>query len=65
MPDVEITIDRDACMGSGTCVVLAPSTFSQDADIKAVVVDPLGDDLAAVREAVNACPMGALTLTTK
>lgn len=61
----EIAVDRQLCMGSGTCVVLAPATFAQDGDIKAVVIDPHGDDLVAVKEAVNACPMGALTLVTK
>ncbi|HVU60164.1 MAG TPA: ferredoxin [Mycobacteriales bacterium] len=65
MPDAEIVVDRDACMGSGTCVALAPSTFAQDAEIRAVVIDPTGDDLVTIEEAVNACPMGALSLVRK
>lgn len=52
-------------MGSGTCVVLAPATFAQDEDIKAVVLDPTGDDLAVLKDAVAACPMGALTLVSE
>lgn len=58
----EIAVDRNLCAGSGTCVVLAPGTFAQDADIKAYVLDPDGDDITVVKEAVDACPMGALTL---
>jgi ferredoxin len=61
----EIAVDRDACMGSGTCVVLAPSTFAQDGDTKSVVVDARGDELGVVKEAVAACPMGALTLVSE
>jgi ferredoxin len=57
-----ITVDRDVCIGSGNCVLYAPATFSQDADAKAVVTDPTGDDLDTVRIAVEACPTRALAL---
>jgi ferredoxin len=57
-----IEIDRDICMGSGVCVVYAPNTFDQDAVSKAVVKDAHGDNLAAIRTAVAACPTGALRL---
>ena len=49
-------------MGSGMCIVYAPGTFSHDDDAKAVAADPPGDDEATVRAAVDACPMGALSL---
>jgi ferredoxin len=57
-----IAVDRDVCIGSGNCVLYAPATFSQDAEAKAVVADPTGDDLDTVRVAVEACPTRALTL---
>lgn len=57
-----ITVDRDRCIGSGQCVVYAPTTFALDGEAKATVVDPAGDDVAAVRTAVEACPMSALSL---
>ena len=59
---LRIVIDRDACMGSGMCIVYASGTFSHDEEAKAVAADPPGDDEATVRSAVDACPMGALTL---
>lgn len=50
-------------MGSGNCEFHAPATFELDEDLKAVVVDPEGDDLDAVRLAAEACPTGAIRLT--
>jgi len=49
-------------MGSGMCIVYAPGTFAHDAQSKAVVVDPAGDPIEAIRTAVEACPMSALSL---
>lgn len=49
-------------MGSGSCIVYAPSTFSQDEEAKAVVIDLVGDPLERIRTAVEACPADALDL---
>jgi ferredoxin len=57
-----IAVDRDVCIGSGSCVLYAPATFSQDAEAKAVVTDPQGHELDSVRIAVDACPTQALAL---
>lgn len=59
------TVDRDACIGSGMCVMYAPGTFANDDEAKAVVLDPAGDPAEVVAAAVEACPMGALSLTTE
>ena len=58
-----VTVDRDACIGSGMCVMYAPGTFANDDEAKAVVLDPPGDPDEVVAAAVEACPMGALSLT--
>jgi len=50
-------------MGSGVCIMYAPSTFAHDEETKAVVVDVTTDSAETVRTAVEACPTGALTLT--
>ena len=67
MPDDQATVavDRDACMGTGLCVVYAPATFAHDDEAKAYVQDPTGDPLASIRTAVDACPTGALTLRAR
>ncbi len=60
---IVLAVDREVCMGAGTCILYAPGTFTHDADTKAVVVDVHGDPVDSLRTAVEACPTGALTLT--
>jgi ferredoxin len=57
-----VTVDRDQCIGSGTCVMYAPGAFDQDAEAKAFAVVPPTEDLDAVRVAVEACPTHAIQL---
>jgi ferredoxin len=61
--DRVISVDRERCIGSGMCSFYAPSTFSQDAEAKAVVLDAAGDAPDAVRTAIEACPTQALRTT--
>ena len=65
MPEIspDIAVDRELCMGSGMCIVYAPGTFAHDDETKAVVVDPEGDPIESIRNAVQACPTSAITLT--
>ena len=69
MPDAGsawwIEVDRELCMGSGMCIVYAPGTFAHDDETKAVVVDPAGDPIDAIRNAVQACPTSALRLLSQ
>jgi ferredoxin len=55
--------DRDVCIASGLCVLRLPEVFDQDEDDGRVVIrrpQPDPSQLAAVLEAVDACPSGAL-----
>ncbi|MFC4375626.1 ferredoxin [Nocardia halotolerans] len=61
---MRITADRDRCVGAGMCALLAPTVFEQDDDEGRVVLlaaVPPGEH-AAVGEAVQCCPSGALTI---
>jgi ferredoxin len=58
----EIVVDRELCMGSGMCIVYAPGTFAHDEETKAVVVDPEGDPIESIRNAVQACPTSAIRI---
>lgn len=66
MPDPHaaptIVVDRELCMGSGMCIVYAPNTFAHDDETKAVVVDPAGDPIDALRNAAQACPTSAIRI---
>ena len=58
-----VIADREVCIGSGSCVVYAPGTFTQDETAKVVVLSEPVDTVDAVRTAVEACPTHALALT--
>lgn len=62
MANYEITVDREKCTGAGVCVVLAGGTFDVGDDAKAYVLDPEGDSIDVIRQAVEACPNRALEL---
>ncbi|WND34107.1 ferredoxin [Streptomyces sp. BB1-1-1] len=60
-----ISVERDRCVGAGQCVLAAPSVFDQDEEEGLVLVldgEPPASQSDAVREAVWACPSGALAL---
>ena len=63
---MKLEADRDACIASGNCVMVADSLFDQDDD--GVVVLRADDDVPAAEEgkaaeAVKLCPASALRLT--
>jgi ferredoxin len=58
----ELRVDHELCLGSGMCIVYAPNTFAHDELAKAVVVNPDGDPIDAVRNAVEGCPTSAISL---
>ena len=59
-----VVVDRDRCVGSGSCEVLAPAVFEVDDDgvLTLLRPEPPDEELAEVRDAVRACPTQALTL---
>jgi ferredoxin len=56
-----VEVDRERCVGSGTCEMLAPDVFEVGNDGVVAVLRP-GADGDAVREAVQQCPTQALSL---
>jgi ferredoxin len=61
-PGWTVTVDRERCMGTGTCMTYAPGTLVFDAEGKAAVDEPITDDLDSVRAAVESCPTTALAI---
>ncbi|HSX18986.1 MAG TPA: ferredoxin [Candidatus Saccharimonadales bacterium] len=58
----KITIDRDLCIGAGSCVALAMSTFALDSENKAIVLEGEGDPPDVVKLAAESCPTKAIIL---
>jgi ferredoxin len=59
-----IEVDRERCVGSGTCEALAPDVFEVDDDGVLVLhrEQPGPGEVDDVRDAVQACPTRALAL---
>lgn len=55
-------VDKEKCIGCGTCVALACNTFKMDEDGKAVVIDPKGDDDDMIQMGCDSCPTQAISL---
>jgi ferredoxin len=62
MPEWDIIVDREICMGSGMCYMYAPNTFDIDDSAKSVVKKVDGDSIETIRTAIEACPTRALRL---
>lgn len=59
---VTVTVDRDRCVGSATCTVVAPDLFAlNEHDQAEPQVDPV-TDVDLVDEAAQLCPTGAIHL---
>jgi ferredoxin len=61
---MRIAADRDLCVGSGACELLAPEFFEvgEDGVVRVLQPQPGQADEDAVRDAVAQCPTGALGL---
>ncbi|KFF95136.1 ferredoxin [Streptomyces europaeiscabiei] len=61
---MDIAIDHDRCIGAGQCALVAPEVFDQRDDGLVLLLVERPDDagLDAVREAVESCPMRALSV---
>jgi ferredoxin len=62
---MRISADRDVCIGSGNCVLLADEVFDQDDEATVVLLldTPSTAQESRVRDAVAQCPSHALSLT--
>ncbi len=54
-------VDQDTCTGCGLCEQIAPNTFRLGDDGIAEVVDAQGDDEDTIQEAIDSCPVEALS----
>jgi ferredoxin len=62
---MRVVLDRERCVGSGTCEALAPEVFEvgDDGIVTVLRPEPAAAEEDAVRDAVTQCPTGALSVT--
>lgn len=54
-------VDKEKCIGCGTCVALAAGAFKLGDDGKSEVVNPSGDSKETIQSAIDACPVQAIS----
>ena len=59
MPTPEV--DADLCTGCELCVDIAPNTFELNDEGVAAAIDPDGDDEDTIQEAIDSCPVEAIS----
>ncbi|TDW24196.1 ferredoxin [Kribbella kalugense] len=61
---MKVVVDRSACQGTGLCVAVAAEVFEIEDDGAAIAHHELvpAEWAQSVREAVSACPVGALRI---
>jgi ferredoxin len=59
---LSIEINREVCMGSGTCSFWAPGVFDLDDDGIAIVTDPEGEPEDKILLAGQGCPTQAIAI---
>jgi ferredoxin len=57
---VKVKVDRDACVGIGNCVAMAPTVFKLDGHNKAVVMDVSSVNEDKLMSAAESCPVNAI-----
>lgn len=58
----KIIVDRNLCIGNGSCVAVAPGVFELDAENKAVAYNPKGADDETILLAAKSCPTQAILI---
>lgn len=53
----EVTVDKDACIGCGTCVAMCPNVFQMGDDGKCHVANSKGASEQEIQQAIDACPV--------
>lgn len=62
---MELSVDRERCIGAGMCALIAPEIFDQDeADGRVRLLDstPTAPHHPTAREAAQSCPAAAIGL---
>lgn len=54
-------VDEEVCISCGLCVEIAPNTFELDENDISQVTNPHGDTEDKIEEAIESCPVEAIS----
>ncbi|MEK7165896.1 MAG: ferredoxin [Patescibacteria group bacterium] len=64
MAKYKVTVDRDLCIGAGSCVAVAPQAFALDNEAKAIILPTVdNEDDTTLLESAKSCPVAAIIVT--
>jgi ferredoxin len=61
----KVIVDKEKCIGCGTCVATASKTFKLDTNNKADVIKGKNDDDEVILKAAESCPVSAIEIKDK
>lgn len=61
----KLIVDKEKCMGCGTCIALAGKSFKLGDDGKSIALNPPGDEENAIQSAIDGCPVKAISRKEK
>ncbi|MFH1971721.1 MAG: ferredoxin [Patescibacteria group bacterium] len=57
----KIDVNKNKCIGCGTCIFLAPKAFKLGKDGKSEVIKDAKTESKEVKEAIESCPVDAIS----
>ena len=63
--DKIIVVDEESCIGCGTCEGIAPEYFKIEDGVSKVIAPYAEADADMIEDAINNCPVQAISLQTK
>ena len=54
-------VDKETCIGCGSCAAVAEKTFKMGDEGKSQVANPKGDDESVIQNAIDSCPVNAIS----
>jgi ferredoxin len=60
---VVVSVDKERCVGSATCLIVAPDNFLLDEHDRSEPTETVTTEVTAVEQAEQLCPTGAIRIS--